>query len=176
MFYWIRRLVLNSIYRRLIKNSVEPKKIKSSRDLKNISVILDHRLGVDKEHFKEIGNYFKIPIKNIRVVTFFQSKKQIGKTVQGESYTPENISNLGVFNGFLSDFCNLSTDVLINYYDKDDINLKYLSARINKKLSVGFSTVDNELNDLIIEVDARNVDIFVSECVKYLKIFFTFKK
>ena len=68
-FYSIRRLIK--------QNSVEPKRNKKTQE--KISVILDHRLGVDKEHFKKIGNYFKIPIKNIRVVTFFQSKDQIMK-------------------------------------------------------------------------------------------------
>ena len=61
-------------------------------------------------------------------------------------------------------------------YDKDDINLKYLSAKSNKKLSVGFKSIDHRLNDLIIEVDAQNIEIFISECIKYLEIFFTNKK
>ena len=42
---------------------------------------------------------------------------------------------MGVLNGELPDFCSRSSDVLINFYDQDDINLKYLSAKINKKLT-----------------------------------------
>jgi len=92
------------------------------------------------------------------------------------SFTPENISNFGVLNGVLSEFSSRRSDVLINFYDKDDIFLKYLSAKTNKRFSIGFNTVDNELNDLIIEVDSQDIDVFVNECVKYLKIFFTNNK
>ena len=65
---------------------------------------------------------------------------------------------------------------LINFYDQDDINMKYVSAKTKKKISIGFKSVDNALNDLIIDVDAQNIDIFVNECIKYLKIFFKNKK
>ena len=81
-----------------------------------------------------------------------------------------------MLNGVLLDFCNENSDVLINFFSRDDINLKYLSAKSNKNLSVGFKSVDHELNDLIIEVDAQNIDIFITECIKYLEIFFTNKK
>ena len=109
-------------------------------------------------------------------MTFFQSPKQISEANYASSCTPKNISGWGVLNGVLVDFCNENSDVLINFYDKDDINLKYLSAKSNRKLSVGFRSVDHALNDLIIEVDAQNIDVFISECIKYLEIFFTNKK
>ncbi len=176
MFNWLRRSLLNNIYRKTIKqNSVADKK-GSSKKLNIISVILDHRLGIDKEHFKRIGSHFNIPRKNVRVLTFFQSQKQINEANYGSSCTSKNISSLGVLNGVLVDFCKENSDVLINFYDQDDINLKYLSAKSNKKLSIGFKSVDHALNDLIIEVNAQNIDVFVSECIKYLEIFFTNKK
>jgi hypothetical protein len=36
--------------------------------------------------------------------------------------------------------------------------------------------VDHTLNDLIIDVDPKEIDVFISECLKYLKIFFNVKK
>jgi hypothetical protein len=110
------------------------------------------------------------------VLTFFQSPKQINESNYSSSYTPKNISNLGVLNGVVSDFCNQGYDVLINFYDQDDVNLKYLSAKADKKLSIGFKSVDHALNDLIIEVDAQNIEVFSSECIKYLEIFFNSRK
>ena len=176
MINWLRRALLSRIYRKMInQNSVVYKK-ESSKKLNIISVILDHRLGIDKEHFKKIGSHFNIPRKNVRVLTFFQSQKQTNEENNGSSFTSKNISSLGVLNGVLVEFCKVKTDVLINFYDQDDINLKYLSAKSNKKLSIGFKSVDHALNDLILEVDAKNIDVFVSECIKYLEIFFTYKK
>tara|TARA_B100001057_G_scaffold494291_1_gene590520 strand:- start:125 stop:655 length:531 start_codon:yes stop_codon:yes gene_type:complete len=176
MINWLRRVFLSSIYRKTIKQNSAVHKKESSKKLNIISVILDHRLGINKEHFKKIGSHFNIPRKNVRVLTFFQSQKQINELNNGSSFTSKNISNLGVLNGVLVEFCKEKTDVLINFYDRDDINLKYLSAKSNKKLSIGFKSVDHALNDLILEVDAKNIDVFVSECIKYLEIFFNNKK
>tara|TARA_B100001250_G_scaffold319438_1_gene282208 strand:+ start:487 stop:1017 length:531 start_codon:yes stop_codon:yes gene_type:complete len=172
MLNWLRRSLLNRIYRRTIIHYSLPNKRRRSKGLKNISVILDHRLGIDKEHFKKIGKCFNIPRRNVRVLTFFQSQKQIDESNSASSFSPKNISSFGVLNDVLSDFCSRNSDVLINFYDKDDIFLKYLSAKTNKRFSIGFNCVDNELNDLIIEVDSQDIDVFVDECIKYLKIFF----
>tara|TARA_B100001175_G_C19510418_1_gene643461 strand:+ start:3253 stop:3783 length:531 start_codon:yes stop_codon:yes gene_type:complete len=176
MLNWLKRTLLNRIYRSTIKDFSLPKKRRSPKGIKNISVILDYRLGIDKEHFQKIGKYFNVPRRNIRVLTFFQSKKQIDESNSAISYTSKNISNFGVLNDVLSCFCSRSSDILINFYDKDDIFLKYLSAKTNKRFSIGFNSVDNELNDLIIEVDSQDIDVFVDECIKYLKIFFTNNK
>ena len=176
MVNWLRRTLLSRVYRKTIKqNSVVHKK-ESSKKLNIISVILDHRLGIYKEHFKKIGTHFNIPRKNVRVLTFFQSPNQINKANYANSCTPKNISGWGVLNGVFVDFCSENSDILINFYDQDDVNLKYLSAKSNKKLSIGFKSVDHALNDLIIEVDAQNIDVFISECIKYLEIFFTNNK
>jgi hypothetical protein len=83
---------------------------------------------------------------------------------------------MGVLNGVVSDFCSQGYDVLINFYDQDDVDLKYISAKTHKKLSVGFKSVDHALNDLIFDVDAQNIEVFVSECIKYLEIFFNSRK
>ena len=115
-------------------------------------------------------------ISEVRILTFFQSQKQINEANFNKSYTSKNISAFGVLNGTLVNFCKQKTDVLINFYDQDDVNLKYLSIKSNKKLSVGFKSIDHRLNDLIIEVDAQNIEVFISECIKYLEIFFTNKK
>ena len=109
-------------------------------------------------------------------MTFFQSPKQINESNYNSSCTSRNVSSLGVLNGVVPDFCNGGYDVLINFFDQDDLYLKYISEKTDKKLSIGFKSVDHTLNDLIIEVDAKNIDVFVSECIKYLEIFFNYKK
>ena len=65
---------------------------------------------------------------------------------------------------------------MINFYEQDDINLKYVSAKTNRKISIGFNSVDHSLNDLIIEVDAQNIEVFLNECIKYLNVLFIPKK
>ena len=123
-----------------------------------------------------MADVFNLPTKNVKVLTYYQSTREIPELNINSSYTQQDISNLGRLNGLLSDFCNKNSDVLINFYDQDDINLKYVSANINSKFSVGFNSVDHTLNDLIIDVNAKDIDVFQNECIKYLNIFFISKK
>jgi hypothetical protein len=176
MLNWLRLAFLYRTYNRTIKQNLTSDKKRVSKKFQTLAVILDYRLGVDKKHFKEIGSYFKIPKKNIKIMTFFQSPKQINDLNYNSSFSSKNISSIGVLNGVVSDFCSQGCDVLINFYDQDDVDLKYISAKTHKKLSIGFKSVDHALNDLIIEVDAQNIEVFVSECIKYLEIFFNRRK
>ena len=176
MFRWFRRLLLNRIYSNSIKSTTKFREQSATKVLRSISIILDDRLGIDKLHFKKLADVFNLPTKNVKVLTYYQSTREIPELNINSSYTQQDISNLGRLNGLLSDFCNKNSDVLINFYDQDDINLKYVSANINSKLSVGFNSVDHTLNDLIIDVNAKDIDVFQNECIKYLNIFFISKK
>ena len=176
MLRWFRRLLLNRIYSKSIKSTSQFRKRSATKVLKSISVILDDRLGIDKLHFKKFADVFNLPTKSVKVLTYYQSIKEIPEVNLNSSYTQQDISNWGLLNGLLSDFCNKNSDVLINFYDQDDINLKYVSANINSKLSVGFNSVDHTLNDLIIDVNAKDIDVFQNECINYLNIFFISKK
>lgn len=176
MLRWFKWILLNRIYKNAKKVGFESEKTKNPKVLRNISVLLDHRLGIDKKHFIQMGKVFNLSNNNIKILTYYPTFKLAETSKSKNYYTPNDISNLGVLNERLSDFCNFKSDVLINFFVQNDINLKYISAKSNKKLSVGFNTVDHSLNDLIIEVDEKNIDVFTNECIKYIKIFFTTKK
>ena len=80
---------------------------------------------------------------------------------------------MGIVNGVLKKFCAKKADVLINYYNRNDINLKYISSKCNKNISIGFNNIDHELNDLILDIDPKSIDLFMDECVKYLKTIYS---
>ncbi len=171
MIFWFRNLLLNRVYLNLVKRPLAKKKINYGAKIKSISVILDHQLGIEKEYFKKMAELFNLSDKNIRVLTYYRSpKKTVEDTIT--SYSFRDITNLGNINSVLKDFCTKKSDILINYYDRNDINLKYISAKCIKNLSIGFAGVDHELNDLIIDIDAKNIGLFTDECFKYLKTIF----
>jgi hypothetical protein len=156
-----------------VKKPLTKKRSKYGAEIKSISVILDHQLGIDKEYFKNMAELFDLSHKNIRVLTYYKSPKMISEETFSTSYTFKDITNLGKINGILNEFCAKKSDILINYYDKNDINLKYISAKCVKNLSIGFAKVDHKLNDLIIDMDAKNIELFSDECVKYLKTIYS---
>ncbi len=172
MIYWFRNILLNRLYLNSIKSPLAKKKIKYGAKVKSISIILDHQLGIEKECFNKMAEIFNLSHKNIRVLTYYRSPNKIGQETFNNSYSFKDITNFGKINSVLNDFCTKKSDILINYYDRNDINLKFISAKCVKNLSIGFAGIDHELNDLIIDVDAKNIGLFIDECFKYLKTIF----
>ena len=111
--------------------------------------------------------------KNVRVLTYYQSQNQISEKAVNNSFTFKDITNFGIISKKLTNFCSKKSDILINYYDKNDINLKYISSKCLNNISIGFTKVDHEINDLIIDVDAKSIELFKEECFKYLKTIYS---
>ena len=63
---WFRNLLLERIYLKSIKAS-NKKVIKYGEKIKTISVILDNRLGIDKDSFKNMAESLNLSKKNVRV-------------------------------------------------------------------------------------------------------------
>ena len=95
-------MLLNRVYKNTIKSSTQSRKQTAPKVLRNISVILDSRLGIDKIHFKKLADVFNIPSKNVKVLTFYQSSNEIHEVSVNSSYTDQDISNWGLLNGLLN--------------------------------------------------------------------------
>jgi len=75
-----------------------------------------------------------------------------------------------VKNQELQQFIDTDFDLLINYYTKENIGLKLITASSKAKMKVGILQTDERFNDLIIKTDIKDIKTFTSELIKYLKI------
>ena len=66
--------------------------------------------------------------------------------------------------------CEKEVDLQINYFNREDLYMKWVSSHARKKLSVGFSSVDQRLNDIIFDFSPTDKVTFKEELVKYLTI------
>ena len=81
--------------------------------------------------------------------------------------TPDNL-RVGIVTDLLkkNDF---KYDVLISYYRIDNIDLNLVTAKSKANFKIGISNFDQRLNDFIIDVGAKHIDVFRNELEKYLK-------
>ena len=101
---------------------------------------------------------YKDKIKSKEVISEpFLSLKNI--SLSGEINKPEVV-----------DFLEKPFDLLINYYDTEKAALLLVSQLSKANFKVGFSVVDKRLNHFMIDTNAENYKIFVSELFKYLRI------
>jgi hypothetical protein len=68
------------------------------------------------------------------------------------------------------DFVAQPFDLLISYYDIERPSLTYVTTFSNAKFKVGFESVNNQMNHLLIATETKNYKTFVSELFKYLNI------
>jgi hypothetical protein len=73
-------------------------------------------------------------------------------------------------NPSINDFVDKEFDLLISYYDIEKAILLIVTNNSKAHFKVGFSSIDNRLNNLMIDTTARNQKIFTHELFRYLKI------
>ena len=81
-----------------------------------------------------------------------------------------DINFTGVINKDFNIFFKNKYDLLINVYKNDNIFLKMLSLNVKHDFSIGFTPIDQELNDIIFDFNPEKINLFSEELTKYLKI------
>jgi len=74
-------------------------------------------------------------------------------------------------NSYALEFLSREYDLLVNYYDEDNLLLNLMSIKTKARLKVGFNEVGTEFNDLIIHTPLSDFKTFKQELKKYLGVF-----
>lgn len=78
--------------------------------------------------------------------------------------------NGNIENSYALEFLNRDYDLLVNYYDKDNLLLNLMSLKTRARVRVGLGEVDSHFNDLIINTPIKDFKTFKKELRKYLKV------
>ena len=161
--------ITKAVESHLQKREVFPNAIQ----LKKLAVLIDARYDIDILSVIKLSNKLGVEAQNVKIIGLKDAKSQKeGQESKSASYFDQTqISYRGAFKSeTLEEFVKEPYDVLINFYIKDIPQLNLVAAASNAKFKVGFSDVDNRINDLVIGAGPNNIDLFISELNKYLKI------
>lgn len=161
--FWHRRAAKKSLL-----TSLEDKQLRLSFKIKHVRVLLDNSLEIEQQFFIELAKAFGIPPVNITVFAFRVSK-EIEKQY-ANFFDVEEVTYFGKFEGDLALMCEKEVDLQINYFNREDLYMEWVSTHARKKLSVGFSNIDQRLNDIIFDFSPTDKVAFKEELVKYLTI------
>ena len=73
-------------------------------------------------------------------------------------------------NSYALEFLSRDYDLLVNYYNEDNLLLQLMTVKTKARVKVGFKEVDQRLNDLILEMPVKDFKTFKLELKKYLKV------
>lgn len=72
--------------------------------------------------------------------------------------------------GNFKEFEGRNFDLLLNLFETIPLGLELMSARVNARRRIGIGDAKKELNHIIIDTSATNLDVFKRELIKYLKV------
>ncbi len=73
-------------------------------------------------------------------------------------------------NSYALEFLSRDYDLLVNYYNEENLLLQLMTVKTRARVKVGFKEVDQKLNDLILEMPIKDFKTFKLELKKYLKV------
>lgn len=73
-------------------------------------------------------------------------------------------------NSYALEFLSRDYDVLLNYYNEDNLLMQLMTVKTRARIKVGFAEVDKNLNDLILGVPILDFKAFKMELRKYLLV------
>ena len=107
--------------------------------------------------------------KNIEVLSFRERMSR--KDTTPGCFTLADIGANGSFKKEeVSAFIYRRFDMLISYYEDENVPLMLATIKSKAGFKVGFSAVDGRLNDFTIDTTPQNHELFINELFKYLKI------
>lgn len=163
--------IKNISLKKIVKKSLPKVYAPSKNKVKTIGLLIDGtrfsqtellidelvKKGIDKNNIKVLV-YSDKKIKNKDLVYF---------RLKDISLSKKN-SDIG---SEIKAFENESFDLLVNYYNQEQIALTYLSVQSKADFKAGFLMDEKRLNHFIIDVPLSDYKLFSEELFKYLKLF-----
>ncbi|PRX54505.1 DUF6913 domain-containing protein [Flagellimonas meridianipacifica] len=144
--------------------------VKRDQGITRVGCIVDLDNFVDGERFYELIDDFSLRPNAIKIIGY---KRDFDNTSPYaiQIFSDKDLGWKGdIENGYVLEFLGREYDLLINYYEDDNLMLKLLSIRTPARLKVGFSALDPKFNDLILNTPFKDFNLFKSELKKYLKV------
>lgn len=144
--------------------------VSDKKGVSSIGVIVDLDSFDEADRFQELAKEFNMAPNTVKVIGYRNAKMK--DSLYGTPvFTDEDLGWKGIIaNGYADEFLQREYDLLVNYYNTDQLLPQLMSTKVKARIKVGFPEVDQALNDLIIAVQPGEFQTFKSELKKYLNV------
>ena len=140
------------------------------KGISSIACIVDMDNFTKAESLQTIKKSYGLPPNSLHIMGYKRGRDNQGMFSIPYCTDRDLGWNGAVENGDFSEFSGRQYDLLINYFVDDRLMLKLMSAQTKARIRAGFKEADNAVNDLIFDCGLQDVNTFVGELGKYLKI------
>ncbi|QLC65168.1 hypothetical protein LPB248_02395 [Flavobacterium sp. LPB0248] len=140
-----------------------------AKNVQTIGLLIDESTFENSEALIKELTLHGIALENIKVLAYREKFKE-KETYFRPTFGKKHINWKGeVIEGYLNEFVNSEFDLLLSYYDVENVFLMFITNKSKAKFKIGFSAVDQNLNRLMINTELGNYKLFISELFRYLK-------
>jgi len=140
-----------------------------SKNVQTVGLLIDESNFTQSEVLIKELELHGIASENIKIAAY-AGKFDKKETYLRPTFGKKHINWKGeITEDFLNDFINTEFDILLSYYNVENIFLMMITKQSKAKFKVGFSSVDNNLSRWMIHTELENYKLFVSELFRYLK-------
>lgn len=139
--------------------------------VEHLGVLLHANEFNDFEAFRKLAEFINVLPNKLKIVAYASDEKKLTNFWE-VCFTEKDFGWKGAINNVeLQTFIDTEFDVLISYYESEELELKLITAKSKARFKIGVLKSDERLNDLIIKTNINQFDLFKKELKKYLNIF-----
>lgn len=148
-----------------------PPETTREKGIRKIGCIVDLDKFDRADVFYEFVEEFKLQPNAVKIIGY-KSYYDKNSPYSTPVFSDKDIGwNGDIENSYALEFLNTEYDVLVNYFDENNLLLNLMSLKTLARLKVGFKEVGPEFNDLILDTPISDFKTFKAELKKYLGVF-----
>lgn len=137
---------------------------------KRVGIIIDLDKFSNPEKFEDLRRLLNLDPNAIHLIGYRRNPAK-DNALSSSIFSDRDLGWNGVVeNNNVLEFLDREYDLLLNYYNENNLMMQLLSIRTKSQLRVGFEGLDPDYNDLILLSDPGDFELFKSELEKYLKV------
>lgn len=140
----------------------------NSKEIHSVAILTNDELFEAIDIAEQVKNGLK-PVRNVQVYSFRKYNKATPQSFK--HFTDKDIDwNGKVKEVSLESFLDNPFDLLIGYFDTPNLYLEYCALKSKATFKIGFANVNDEIFDLVVSEDPKNIDSFIKVIQQYLEV------
>lgn len=147
-----------------------PDAVVRKNGITSIAIIVDLDKFDQAELFYEFVDDFKLRPNSVKIIGY-KSYYDKNSPYATPVFSDKDLGWKGdIENSYALEFLSREYDMLVNYYNEENLMLQLMTIKTRARINVGFAEIDERHNDLILETSLTDFNTFKKELKKYLKV------
>lgn len=144
--------------------------VNRSSGITSVGCIVDLDKFDKAEMFFELVEEYKLRPNAVKIIGY-KSYYDKNSPYSTPVFSDKDLGwNGNIENSYALEFLSREYDLLINYFDEENLLIQLMSIKTKARVRVGFKTVDQSFNDIILNLPLKDFKTFKMELKKYLGV------